>query len=122
VTGYTTATVTSYTDTETATSTVPAVTTVVLVPQTVTATVQGTQFLTSTTATTVTSYTDTSTSTITSLVYTTVTASGGGGASSPLAYIGFLSLLAVTIVHRVAAGKPPGITKRKADQAHRDSI
>lgn len=112
VTSYTTTTATSYTGTETVTSNVPAVTTVVLVPQTVTATVPGTQLVTSTTATTTTSYADTSTSTITSLVYTTVTASGGGGASSPLMYLGFLSLLAVTVGHKVAAGKVPGNTNR----------
>ena len=101
-----TTTVTSYTGTET--STIPTVTTVALLPQTMTSTVQSTQSLTSTTTRTVTSYTATTTSTSTSVVYTTVAASPGGagaGASSPLAYIGFISLLAITLGDRVTAGK-----------------
>ena len=99
-----TTTVTSYTSTWTSTSTIPTVTTVVLLPSTVTSTIQSTQFLTSTATTTVTSYTATTTSTSTSVVYTTVTASPGGagpagaGASSPLAYLGFISVLAVAVV------------------------
>ena len=103
-----TTTVTSYTSTWTSTSTIPTVTTVVLLPSTVTSTIQGTQYLTSILTTTVTSYTSTTTSTSTSMVYTTVTASPGGagaGESSPLAYLGFISLLAVTVGHRVTAGK-----------------
>jgi hypothetical protein len=103
-----TTTVTSYTSTQTSTSTIPTVTTVVLFPSTVTSTIQSTQFLTSIATTTVTSYTATTTSTSTSVVYTTVTASPGGagaGASSPLAYLGFLSLLAVMVGRRITAGK-----------------
>jgi hypothetical protein len=71
----------------------------------VTSTVQSTQFLTSTRTTTVTSYTATTTSTSTSVVYTTVTpsAASAGVSSNPLVYLGFLSLLAVTVGHRVTA-------------------
>ena len=102
-----TTTVTSYTSTETSTSTIPTLTTVVLVPSTVTSTVQSTQYLSSTLTTTVTSYTDTTTSTSASVVYTTVTVNptgaGAGVSSSPLVYLGFLSLLAVTVGHRVTA-------------------
>jgi hypothetical protein len=36
---------------------------------------------------------------------TTVTILAGAGASSPLAYTGFLSLLGVTVAHRVSIGK-----------------
>jgi len=114
VTGYTTTTVTSYTGTTTSTSTIPTVTTVVLVPLTMTSTVQSIQYLTSILTTTVTSYTATSTSTSTSVVYTTVTASPGGagaGTSSPLVYLGFLSLLAVAVGRRVTAGKGLRIPK-----------
>jgi len=105
-TSYTTRTVTSYTGTQISTSTIPAVTTVVLVPLTTTSTVQNTQFLTSTATTTVTSYTATTTSTSTSVVYTTVTQAGAGaGPSSSLAYLSFISLLAITLGDRIAAGK-----------------
>ena len=103
-----TTTVTSYTDTQVATSTIPTVTTVVLLPSTATSTVESTQYLTSTSTTTVTNYTNTSTSTSTSVVYTTVTVSQGGAgadASSPLAYLGFISLLAITAGHKVTAGR-----------------
>jgi hypothetical protein len=103
-----TTTVTSYTGTQTWTSTVVVPATVVLVPLTTTSTVQSTQLLTSIVTTTVTSYTATTTSRSTSVVYTTVTASLGGagaGPSSPLAYLGFISLLAVTVAHRVTAAK-----------------
>jgi len=103
-----TMTVTSYTGTETSTSTIPTLTTVILVPSSVTLTVQSTQLLTSILTTTVTSYTATTTSTSTSVVYTTVTATPGGagaGASNPLAYFGFISLLAITLGDRIAAGK-----------------
>jgi hypothetical protein len=55
---------------------------------------------------TVTSYTGTETSTSTRVVYTTVTKSGAGAAaSSPLAYLGFLSLLGITVGRRVTASK-----------------
>jgi len=104
-----TTTVTSYTSTSTLTSTIPTVTTVALVPLTVTSTIQSTEFVTSVLTTTETSYTATQTSTSTSVVYTTVTASpggaGAGGESSPLAYLGFISLLAVTVGHSITAGK-----------------
>jgi hypothetical protein len=113
VTGYTTTTLTSYTGTQTSTSMVVVPTTVTLGPSTMTTTVQTTQVLTSTgtatatgyTTTTVSSYTATTTSTGTSVVYTTVTKSGAGaaGASSPVAYLGFISLLAVTVGRRVTA-------------------
>ena len=101
-------TVTNYTSTETSTSTILVPTTIVLVPLTATSTDQSTRYLTSTSTTTVTNYTNTSTSTSTSVVYTTVTVSqGGAGAdvSSPLAYLGFISLLAITAGHRVTAGR-----------------
>jgi len=101
-------TVTNYTSTETSTSTILVPTTVVLVPLTATSTDQSTQYLTSTSTTTVTNYTNTSTSTSTSVVYTTVTVSQGGAeadASSPLAYLGFISVLAITTSHGVTAGR-----------------
>ena len=109
-----TTTVTSYTSTQTSTSTIPTVTTVVLVPLTVTSTIQSIEFVTSVLTTTETSYTATTTSTSTSVVYTTVTVSPGGagaGASSPLGYLGFLSLLAVAVGRRVTAGKGLRIPK-----------
>ena len=111
LTSFFTTTTTSYTSTTTSTSTIPTVTTVVLVPLTVTSTEQSTQLLTSVLTTTTTSYTSTTTSTSTSVVYTTATESPGGagpagaGASSPLAYLGFLSLVAVAVGRRVTAGK-----------------
>jgi hypothetical protein len=84
----------------TSTSTIP--TSVALVPLTVTSTVQSTQLLTSTLTTTATSYTATQTSTSTSVIYATVTELGTGAvASSPLTYLGFLSLLALTVGHTV---------------------
>lgn len=100
-----TTTVTSYTGTQALTSTVVVPTTVTLAPLAATSTAQTTQVLTSTgtttaaghTTTTVTSYTATSTSTSTSVVYTTVTTLASAEASNPLAYLGFLSLLAVTV-------------------------
>lgn len=101
-------TVTNYTSTETSTSTILIPTTIVLVPLTATSTEQSTQYLTSTSTTTVTNYTSTLTSTSTSLVYTTLTVSQGGvrtDASSPLAYLGFMSLLAITAGRRVIAGR-----------------
>jgi len=115
-----TTTVTIYTDTQTVTSTIPAVTTVVLLPSTVTSTTQGTQYLTSVLTTTVTNYTSTTTSTSTSVVYSTVTASPGGagpagaGAFSSMAYPAFMTVLAITIGHRVTAGRPKRVPKVRA--------
>jgi len=109
-----TTTVTSYTSTVTLTSTVPTVTTVVLLSSTTTSTVQNTQFLTSILTTTTTSYTTTVTSTSTSVVYTTVTVSLGaasGAGSIPLTYFSFLSLLAITVGHKVVASRPKKIPK-----------
>jgi len=105
-------TITSYTGTWTSTSTILVPTTVVLVPLTTTSTVQNTQFLTSTATTTVTSYTATTTSTSTSVVHTTVTQAGAGaGPSSSLAYLSFISLLAITAGGRVTARKDWRIPK-----------
>jgi hypothetical protein len=107
-----TTTVTSYTSTLTSMSTIVVPTTVTLAP--LASTVQTTQVQTSTgtttvtgyATTTVTSYTGTQTSTSTTVVYTTVTKSeAGAAASSPLAYLGFLSLLAVTVGPRITGGK-----------------
>ena len=110
--GTTTATSTSYTSTTTSTSTIPALTTVVLVPLSMTSTVQSTQYETSFGTTTVTSYTSTSTSTSTTVVYTTVTVLGAAAASSsPLAYFGFISLLAAMVGQRVTASKGRRIPK-----------
>jgi len=115
-----TKTVTIYTDTQTVTSTIPTVTTVVLLPSTVTSTIQATQYLTSILTTTVTNYTSTTTSTSTSVVYTTVTTSPGGagpagaGASSSTAYPAFITVLAITIGHRVTAGRPKRVPKARA--------
>lgn len=100
-----TTTMTTYTGTQTSTSTVVVPTTVTMAPSTITSVIQTTQVLTSTgtttaaghTITTVTSYTATSTSTSTRVVYTTVTTLASAEASNPLAYLGFLSLLAVTV-------------------------
>jgi hypothetical protein len=125
VTGYRTTTVTSYTGTRTSTSTIVVSTTVTLSPSTLTSTVQTTQALPSTSTvqitqavsstgtktvtsyrtTTVTSYTGTSTSTSASVVYTTLTTLASAAASSPLAYLGFASLFAVTIGQKVTTGK-----------------
>jgi hypothetical protein len=58
--------------------------------------------------TTVTSYTATTTPTTTSVVYTVTASPGRAGAAaswSPLAYIGFISLLAITVGHRLTASK-----------------
>ena len=65
-----TRTTTSYTSTSTLTSTIPTLTTVVLVPLTITSTERSTQFLNSVVTTTMTSYT--STTTLTSTVPTTI--------------------------------------------------
>jgi hypothetical protein len=125
VTSYTTTTVTSYTGTQTSTSTIVVPTTVTVSPPTLTPTVQttqappststvqitqvvsstGTKTVTSYRTTTVTSYTGTFTSTSTSVVYTTLTTLASAAASSPLAYLGFVSLFAVTIGQKVTAGK-----------------
>jgi hypothetical protein len=117
-----TTTVTSYTGTETSTSTIVVPTTVTLAPLAATSTVQTTQALTSTgtttvtgyTITTLTRYTGTETSTSTNVVYTTVTSSASHGAPSPLAYLGFISLLAVTVGHRVTVGKGRSIPKLRS--------
>jgi len=100
-----TTTVTSYTGTQALTSTVVVPTTVTLAPSTTTKTVQTTSVQTSIGTTTetkyttvaTTSYTGTSTSTSTMVVYTTVTSLGSAGVSSPLVYLGFMSLLALTL-------------------------
>lgn len=108
LTSTTATTVTNYTSTKTSTSTILIPTTIVLVPLTATSTIGSTQYLTSTSTTTVTNYTNTSTSTSTSVVYTTVTLSQGGAganASTPLAYLGFVSVLAIMASHGVTAGK-----------------
>jgi len=110
LTSMVTTTVTAYTST--LTSTVPTVTTVGLVPLTMGSTVQSTEYLTSTATTTVTNYTSTTTSTSTSVVYTTVTTLASAGASNPLVYLGFLSLLALT-VGRVTTGKSWRIPKAR---------
>jgi hypothetical protein len=60
--------------------------------------------MTGLTTTTVTSYTGTEIWTSTSVVYTTVTVLGGG-ASSSSAYLGLISLLAITVCGGVTAGK-----------------
>jgi len=115
VTSYRTSTITSYTGTRTATSTTPSLTTVALVPSTVTSTAQSTELVTSVTSATMTSYTTTTTATSTTVVYTTVTQpQAGAGAPNPLAYLGFISLLAVTVGHRITAGKPPRIPRTRS--------
>jgi len=117
----TTSTLTSYTSTSTLTSTIPTVTTVALVPFTTTSTALSTEYLSSTETTTVTSYTSTTTSTSTGVVYTTVTVSQGGAgadASSPLAYLGFISLLAITAGHRVTAGRSWRIPRSSYGEHH----
>jgi hypothetical protein len=114
-----TTTVTSYTRTETSTSTIVVPATVTLLPSAATLTVQTTQVLTSTGTTTVTgyttktqtSYTGTKISTSTNMVYTTVTSLASAGASSPLTYLGFVSLLAVAVGHRVTARRGRRIPK-----------
>lgn len=111
LTSIVTTTVTSYTGTETLTSTVVVPTTVTaglstsIVETTQVLTSSGTSTVTGYTTTTVTGYTGTETWTSTSMVYTTVTILAGAVASSPLAYLGFLSLFAVTVGGRVTAGK-----------------
>lgn len=121
VTGYTTTTVTSYTGTQTSTSTIVVPTTVTVGGSAATLAVQSTPVLAATvtttviayTTTTLTSYTATTTSTSTNTVYTTVTKLGtaAAGASSPLTYIGFLSLLGVTAGRRVKTRKSWRIPK-----------
>jgi len=112
ITDYTTTTLTSYTGTERSTSTIVVPTTVTLAPSAAASTVQikqvqmstGTTTETKYTTVTTTSYTGTETSTSTSVIYTTATRLASAGASNPLTYLGFLSLLAVTL-SRVKAGK-----------------
>jgi subtilisin family serine protease len=114
-----TTTVTSYTGTQTTTSTIVVPATVTLAPSTSTSTVEITQVLTSTgistvtgyTTRTVTSYTGTETSTSTRVIYMTVTSLASAGASSPLIYLGFMSLLVVTVGHRVTVGKVRRVPK-----------
>ena len=104
ITGYTTTTLTSYTGTGRSTTTIVVPTTVTLGPSAAASTAQIKQVQTSTgtttetkyTTMTTTSYTGTSTSTSTRVVYTTVTRLASAGVSSPLTYLGFISLLAVT--------------------------
>jgi hypothetical protein len=125
VTSYRTTTVTSYTGTQTSTSTIvvprtvtvsasastPTVQTTTTLPSTSTVQVTqvlgstGTQTVTSYITTTVTSYTSTSTSKSTSVVYTTLTSLAGAAAPSSLAYLGFVSLFAVTVGQRVTGGQ-----------------
>jgi hypothetical protein len=108
-----TMTVTSYTATQISTSTIVVPATVIVGSSRMTTTAQTTQVLTSTgtttvtgyTTTTVTSYTSTSTSRSTSVVYTTVASLAGAAASSPLAYLGFISLVAVAASQRAVAGR-----------------
>jgi hypothetical protein len=107
VTSYTTTTVTSYTGTQTSTSTIVVPTTVTVGPSSTTSTIQTTQLVTVTgttqitsyTTTTITSYTATTTSTSTVTVYQTVanSAAMANGASSSLAFLGFLSLLSLAV-------------------------
>jgi hypothetical protein len=101
------------------TSTVPTVTTVVLLPTTTTSTVRSTQFLNSTVTTTTTSYTDTVASTSTIVVYTTVTSSANHGAPSPATYLGFISLLAVTVGHTATVGRSRSIPKLRSRMQRR---
>jgi hypothetical protein len=125
VTSYTTTTVTSYTGTQTSTSTVVVPTTVTVSASASTPTVQtattlpststvqvtqvlsstGTKTVTSYITTTVTSYTSTSTSKSTTVVYTTLTSLASAAAPSSLAYLGFVSLFAVTVGERVTGGQ-----------------
>jgi hypothetical protein len=108
-----TTTVTTYTGTSVITSTVVVPETVTVGMPTPTTTVQTTEVLTSTGSTTVTeyttttstSYTATTSSTSTAVVYTTVTSLAGAAVSNPSAYLGFISLFAVTIGHRTITGK-----------------
>ncbi len=107
-----TTTVTSYIGTQTSTSTVLVPATVAVGPSTMTTTVRRTEVLTSTGTSTVTAvvttttgaYSSTTTSTSTSVVHTTVTVAGPGG-SAPLAYFGFLSLMAVAVGQGAATGR-----------------
>jgi hypothetical protein len=105
-------TVTSYTGTQALTSTVVVPTTFTLAPLPTTSSVQTTQVQTSTRTTTeskyttvaTTIYTGTLTATSTRVVYTTATRLASAGVSTPLAYLGFISLLGVTF-GRVMVGK-----------------
>lgn len=121
VTSVLTTTVTRYTGTHALTSTVVVPTTVTQAPLAVTSTAGKTQVQTSTgtttetkyTTRTTTSYTGTLTSTSTRVVYTTSTRLASAGVSNPLTYLGFLSLLAVTL-GRVTAGKGRRIQKPRS--------
>ncbi len=123
-----TTTVTSYTGTEALTSTVVVPTTVTLAPSAATSTARTTQVQTSTGTTTETKYTTvattvytgTLTSTSTRVVYTTVTRLASAGVSSPLTYLGFISLLAFTIGHKVAAARRGGF--RECDHWWKGSV
>jgi len=107
VTRYMTTTVTSYTGTQTLTSTIVVPTTVTVASLATTTTLQTTQLLTVTSSTQVTSYTTrtitrytaTTTSTSTVVAYKTVanSAAEANGASSSLAFLGFLSLLSLAV-------------------------
>ena len=120
VTPVLTTTVTSYTGTQALTSTIVVPTTITLAPLAATSTARTTQVQTSTGTTTetryatmtTTSYTDTSASTSARVVYTTSTSLASAGVSSPLTYLGFMSLLAVTFV-RVMVGKGMKIPKAR---------
>jgi thermitase len=121
-TSFVTTTVTSYTSTQSSTSTIIVPTTVVLVPYALTSTVQSTQYETSFGTTAVTSHTSTTTSTSTTMVYTTVTElATGAAASSPLTYLGFLSLLALTVGHTVTADKGWRIPRSRSRMERRRS-
>jgi hypothetical protein len=85
------------------TTQVPSSTSTVQITQVVSST--GTKIVTSYTTATVTSYTGTSTSTSTRVVYTTLTTLASAAASSPLAYLSFVSLFAVSVGQKVTAGK-----------------
>jgi hypothetical protein len=114
VTGYRTMTVTSYTGTQTLTSTIVVPATGTTAPPALTSTVRTTQVLTSTRTTrmtayttkTVTSYTGTQTLTSTKVV------TKPAAASTHLAYLGFLSLFAVT-VGQMATARSKGWRIRK---------
>jgi len=114
VTAYRTITVTSYTGTRTLASTVVVAATGTTGPPALTSTVRTTRVLTSTRTTRMTAYTTktvtsyTGTQTLTSNKVVTAPAA----ASTQLAFLGFLSLFAVTIGHRATVGKQ-NVAKRK---------
>jgi len=114
VTAYRTITVTSYTGTQTLASTVVVAATGTTGPPALTSTVRTTRVLTSTRTTRMTAYTTktvtsyTGTQTLTSNKVVTAPAA----ASTQLAFLGFLSLFAVTIGHRATVGER-NVAKRK---------